>query len=113
MLNVGANTIYEQGSENMTYMGISILLGVLLCVCLLGLIILCTLASREMEARLDAENKRTRLESTVEDLSARLTKYRIQAFWAKENAADAATSTTHKKNCTNHSINGNGGEVNG
>ena len=81
----------------MTTMGICILLGVLLCVSLLAIIILCGMMGDEMATRLEAERTKTKLEAKVDDLSTRLTKYRIQAFWAKENAASGTNTDDESK----------------
>lgn len=65
----------------MQLIGVSLLLAILLCVSLLGIVSLCFLTCREMDARLRAENKaiqnRRELRKQIELLSRRLQRARF------------------------------------
>lgn len=80
----------------MTIQYIAVTLGVLLCVALLGIILLCGLACRAMDERLKAEDAAEKAQGEIRLLKHRLARKSFQENRAKEIAASGANTDSEQ-----------------
>ena len=80
----------------MTYMGISVTLGVLLCVALLGIILLCGLACRAMDKELKAEDAAKTAQGEIRLLNHRLARMSFRENRTKEIAAGVGSTDSEQ-----------------